>query len=66
MGKPESLHRYKTTELTMKGTRTQSQMLVCLYDEERCMGTPETLPHHKTTERTKKAEGTHTNVRTSL
>ena len=46
--------------------KAHTQMLVRLYDEERCMGTPEMLPRHKTTERTKKAQGTHTNALTSL
>ena len=49
-----------------KKAQAHTQMLVRLYDEERCMGTPETLPRHKTAERTKKAQGTHTKALTSL
>ena len=45
-------------ERTRKGARTQTQMPVRLYEEERCMGKPETLPRHKTTERARKGART--------
>ena len=40
-------------ERTRKGARTQTEMLIHLYEEEMCMGKPETLPRHKTTECTR-------------
>ena len=42
--------------------KAHTQMLVRLYDEERCMGTPETLPRHKTVERTRKGTRTKHNT----
>ena len=51
---------------TYKGDTKHTQMLVRLYEEERCMGTPETLPLHKRAERTRKTQNTHTNARTLL
>ena len=41
-----------------KEARTQTQMLVRLYEEERCMGKPETCTRHKTTERARKGTRT--------
>ena len=46
-------------ERTRKGARTQTQMPVRLYEEERCMGTPETLPRHKTTDVQRRHKHTH-------
>ena len=44
------------TECTRKGTRTQTRMLIHLYEKESCIGKPETLPRHKMAERTKKTK----------
>ena len=58
------VHTLEQVELDaqQKGTRTQTRMLVRLYEEERYMGTPEMLPRHKTAKCTRKGERTQTKM----